>query len=225
MHRLLITAFSPFEPWQQNASWLAMQALTSDLPANCEITTRLYPVNFSETRARMASDLATPYDAVLHLGQSASCASITLESFAMNVCREPKAPRDHFDCLEPSGPAGYQSTLPLASLAESIREAGIPAKVSMHAGTYLCNAALYWSHYFAEVWDQPTRATFIHLPLDLSQVIHEPEAQKLKEPVASLPAELSAQAIRVLLANLVSGETLSPPNQNNMPPTELEGLS
>lgn len=220
MNRLLITAFGPFEPWQQNASWLALQALTSDLPSNCEITTRLYPVNFSEARARMASDLATPYDAVLHLGQSAGSTTVTLESYAINVRREPKDPRDLFECLEPNGPAGYQSKLPLAELASSIRDAGIPAKVSMHAGTFLCNAALYWSHYFAEVWDQPTRATFIHLPLDLSQVVNGSQIANTKEEVASMPAELSAHAIRVLIENLVFDK-----EQIVAPHRELEELS
>jgi pyroglutamyl-peptidase len=61
--------------------------------------------------------------------------------------------------------------LPLGDWAEKLRQRGIPAQVSYHAGTYLCNAMLYWTHYFAERDGLRTRAAFIHVPLDPSQVV------------------------------------------------------
>ena len=89
---------------------------------------------------------------------------------------------------------------PYALWAETLREAKIPARVSYHAGTYLCNATLYWSHYLAEKLGLTTRTTFVHLPLDVSQV-----AQGSKD-TASLPAETSAQALRLMLGELHAGD-------------------
>jgi len=48
-----------------------------------------------------------------------------------------------------------------------LREVGIPAEVSHYAGTYLCNAAHYLSHYHG------TPATFLHLPLATEHVLAE----------------------------------------------------
>jgi pyroglutamyl-peptidase len=81
-------------------------------------------------------------------------------------------------------------------LAERIRAAGIPAEVSFQAGTYLCNAALYLTHYYIERKKLKTRAAFVHLPLDASQVLDA------KQKTPSLPAAQSAAAIRILLETL-----------------------
>jgi pyroglutamyl-peptidase len=72
---------------------------------------------------------------------------------------------------------------------------GIPAEVSFHAGVYLCNAALYFTHYFIDRMQLTTQAAFIHLPLDPSQAVAE-------QNTASLPASASAAAIRMLLETL-----------------------
>lgn len=201
MKRVLVTAFGPFAHWKQNASWLALQALTRDIPTSCEIVTRLYPVNFVEARARIASDLSIPFDGMIHLGQSSKATGIELEQFALNAKRNADDPKDLYSPIEQDGPAAFRSQLPLASFADAIRKEGIPAKVSTNAGTYLCNAMLYWSHYFAQAWDVPTLSTFIHLPLDLSQITESGEEHP------SMPAEISAFAIRLVLEKIVSLQT------------------
>ncbi len=198
MKRVLLTAFGPFAHWEQNASWLALQALTRDMPTSCEIVTRLYPVNFVEARARIASDLSMPFDGMIHLGQSAKATGIELEQFALNAKRDMNDPKDLYSPIEQDGPAAYRSQLPLASFTDTIRNEGIPAKVSTNAGTYLCNAMLYWSHYFSHAWDVPALSTFVHLPLDPSQVT------KSREDYPSMPAEISAFAIRLVLERIVS---------------------
>jgi pyroglutamyl-peptidase len=91
----------------------------------------------------------------------------------------------------------YQSQLPLGDWATALRQEGIPTVVSYHAGTYLCNATLYLSHYVAEKRRLPTQSTFIHLPLDVSQAVDA------KREVASLPAALGARAVHLIVAELV----------------------
>jgi pyroglutamyl-peptidase len=76
--------------------------------------------------------------------------------------------------------------LPLADWATKLRGAGIPAQVSYHAGTYLCNATLYYSHYLIERMKLTTRAAFLHLPLDVANAA-------LGENLASLPAATCAR--------------------------------
>jgi len=197
MPRILLTAFRPFDGWDENASWLALQALTRDLPQEwsrrIDVTTRLYPVDYEELLPRLATDLATPYDAVLHVGQAAGAATVRLEQFALNACRRRGESSDRVAPLEPEGPAAYRSRLPLADWTRRLRVAGVPAELSLNAGDYLCNAALYWSHHLLESSEIEARIAFVHLPIDLSQ------AARLDRETPSLPSEVSALALRLLV--------------------------
>lgn len=200
MSRILLTAFRPFGGWDENASWLALQAVTRDLPSlvggageRVDLTTRLYPVDFEELLPRLASDLATPYDAILHVGQAEGASSIRLEQFALNAARSAVEPPEAVQPLEPGGPAAYQSRLPLTEWTLRLREAGIPAQLSLHAGDYLCNAAMYWSHHLLESSEIDARVGFVHVPLDLSQVARS------SNEFPSMPTELTALALRLMI--------------------------
>jgi pyroglutamyl-peptidase len=191
---VLVTAFEPYGRWPVNASCLALAELSRGMPSSPQITTRVLPVDFDVVKGRLAEDLGADYDYVLHLGQAPGSARIQLESIGLNIACEETAGLDRRLCDD--GPLAYRSTLPLFEWAEIIRAAGIPAEVSFHAGTYLCNAALYLTHYYIERMALKSQAAFIHLPLDATQVIHE------KEGIPSLSASLTAKAICVLLESL-----------------------
>lgn len=205
MTRVLVTAYGPYDHWRENASWLAMQELTRDLPAELDVTTRLYPVDFAAVRERLESDLSLGFDAALHLGQAPGAGRVALEMIGVNVAQERHCPADLAGPLAPDGPAAYRSELPLAEWSRMIQERGIPATVSFHAGAYLCNAALYLTHYLSERMGLETRAAFFHLPLDTSQAI------EAAGDLPSLPAAVSALAVRVALADLADRSRAASP--------------
>ncbi len=194
MPRILLTAFKPFANWDQNSSWLALQALTRDLPPTADVTTRLYPVDYDEVRSRLAADLQGSYDVVLHVGQSSGSAVIQLEQFALNARRVVGEPQEVVRPLEASGPLAYSSALPLGDWTRRLRDNGIPTVLSLHAGDYLCNASMYWSHYLLEAAGQTPRVGFVHLPLDTSQAATELKA------TPSMPSEVCATALRLLVS-------------------------
>ena len=200
MNRVLLTAFKPYDCWQSNASWLALIELTRNLPASPEVTTRLYDVDFHHVRQQLESDLAGDFDYALHVGQAPGSTRIQLEAFGLNIGGNSRQLPDEFQALTPDGPAAYHSDLPLAHLAKRLREAEIPAQVSYHAGTYLCNATMYLSHHIIQAHGLKTQATFVHVPLDTSQVMDQDEI------LPSLPAAQSANALRLILAEL-NGDT------------------
>ena len=70
--------------------------------------------------------------------------------------------------------------------------------MSYHAGTYLCNAALYLSLHACERLGRGTRAGFIHLPLESGQVAGG------DRPQPSLPVATTLRAIRAILADLAA---------------------
>lgn len=70
---------------------------------------------------------------------------------------------------------------------------GIPSYVSYHAGTYLCNAMVYWTHHLITLNGFSTQSLFVHVPLDVSQVVG------LSGDYYTLPSELTAQGIAELI--------------------------
>jgi pyroglutamyl-peptidase len=201
MSRVLITAFGPYGPWQENSSWLALVELTRNLPDQPAVTTRLYPVDLDVVQERLEQDLARGFDFVLHLGQAPGASSVQFETIGINVRASCVTDTQQPQPLVDGGAVAYQSRLPLAHWAGLLRDVGIPARVSYHAGTYLCNAILYLTHYLCDQNRWPTRATFLHLPLTCSQTY----TQETEMP--SLPSSVAADAVRLILRELASQPT------------------
>lgn len=197
MPRALITAFSPYDRFAENASWLALVELTRELPSIWQVTTRRYPVDFQQLKERLAQDLQQRPDYVLMLGQAPGTAAIQLEAIGLNVEGRPELRGAVYPRLVEDGPLAYQSALPLEQWAAGLRQLGIPAAVSYHAGVYLCNAALYLAHYYADKLGLETKAAFVHLPLDVAQAASEPCA------TPCLAAKESARAVRWLLEQVL----------------------
>ena len=92
----------------------------------------------------------------------------------------------------------FDSQLPVENWSQRLGERGIPARVSYHAGTYLCNAILYLSHYTIQQNGWNTRAGFIHLPVEISQAASHPT------PLPSLSRETAAMALKLVLEQVDS---------------------
>jgi pyroglutamyl-peptidase len=198
MPRFLITAFGPYEEWAENSSWLVLQELTRWLAANTLVTTRLYPVDLETVHERLSADLTRDFDYVLHLGQAPGATRIRLEAIAINAAHV--APGGPAAPISIHGPAAYNSTLPLERWSSMLRDRGIPASVTYHAGTYLCNATMYLSHHLAAQRDLKLQSTFIHLPLAPEQVA----ARGAEEPSMSVP--MMAAAIGLMIGDLTRAE-------------------
>ncbi len=197
MKSVLLTAFEPYDTWTTNASWLALVELARDLPQQIRLVTRCYPVDFAAMRERLAADLEGNYDYAIHLGQAPGSARLRLEAIGINVGASNGQPPQP---LVDAGPVAYQSTLPLDDWAARLVAAGIPAAVSYHAGTYLCNATLYLSCHLAERMSLATQSAFVHLPLDVSQTAGTSADQP------ALPTAIAAAGVRMILDELAGRE-------------------
>ncbi len=196
--RVLVTAFGPFGGWETNSSWLCLQQLTRELPVDPEIVTRLYPVDYEEARLRLAEDLSTGHDVAIHLGQAEGTSHLQLETFAVNAASG--YPNRSTDLLDPAGPAAFRCSLPLQRWARLLSQQRVPTRVSYHAGTFLCNALFYWSQQITGELGLNTPSVFVHLPLDVSQVVDNPGRVDAKTPWMS--SETAARGIRMLLDDL-----------------------
>lgn len=189
MTRVLLTAFEPYDRWQDNASWLALMDLTHWYDGPIELVTRRYPVELGRMSDLMRADLQGEFDHALHLGQAPGSTHIRLESVGLNLRT------DGSEILR-GAPAAYRSSMPLAGAAKRIRESGIPATVSHHAGTYLCNAALYLSQHYIESFGLHTSSAFVHVPLCPAQVARDnSDSPSMSTPMVSAALALLVQEI------------------------------
>ncbi|WP_246113078.1 pyroglutamyl-peptidase I [Allorhodopirellula solitaria] len=189
MIRVLLTAFEPYDRWPDNASWLALIDLTRWYDGAVEVVTRRYPVDLSQMSEKLRTDLQEDYDFALHCGQSPGSSGLRLEAIGLNL-------RTDGSEILSGAPAAYRSPLPLASTAQHIRHAGIPAAVSHHAGTYLCNAALFLSQHYISSFGMRTASAFLHVPLAPAQVAREnSDAPSMSTPMVSA-------ALAIMIENL-----------------------
>lgn len=189
MTRVLISAFEPYDRWPENSSWLALCDLTNWYDGTAEITTRRYPVDLTRMSEMLQKDLQNNFDFAIHLGQAPGATLIQLESVGLNV-------RSNGSPLVPSAPEAYRNALPLAACQQRLSEAGIPSEVSHHAGTYLCNAALYLSQHYARSFGWRTQSLFVHIPLSPAQ------AAKDNQGLASMSTPMVAAAIVMVMEQL-----------------------
>ncbi len=186
MPQILLTAFEPYDVWKENSSWLTLVEVTRQRDFAGKVVTRRYPVHLERMRERLWQDLSLGFEYAIHLGQSPGATDIRFEAIGLNL-------DSHGQALDTTAPLAYRSLLPLESWASQLRSANIPANVSFHAGTYLCNALLFLSRHLATVRGGPTKSTFIHLPLAPQQVIDT------SRPMASMSVEAMAQAINLVI--------------------------
>lgn len=164
MHRILVTAFEPFLHYPINASQQILQHWLQDNPGSqrSKFTTEILPVDFDLAEPRLAHLHKSPIDFAVHLGQSPKIDCFNLEMVALNLKSGPAIPVER---LNPLGPTAYASRLPLEEWCADLKEHDLPAQVSFHAGTYLCNAAYFWSTEAFMERGIPNRSLFVHVPL------------------------------------------------------------
>lgn len=194
--RVLLTAFEAYDDWKENSSWLTLVEFLKNSPQHLDLVTRLYPVKLQSLRERLVDDLQDEFDVVLHLGQSPGSTAIKLESIAINVAGCVGEKGEELPALVQDGPLAFRTKLPVGEWASALKENEIPAVVSYHAGTFLCNATMYLTHYYSMDRDQPPQVGFVHLPLATEQVANtQPHSP-------SLPKSMMTKALTVLLEQL-----------------------
>ena len=164
--RLLITGFDAFGGSEENPSWLAVSQLP-DTVGNFTLKKCMLPTVFGRAAQEVlaAAEDFQP-DVILCVGVAAGRDAVTPERIAVNI-RDARIPDNAGN--QPVGefvvadaPAAYFSTVPVAAMAQAIRDAGVPGTVSNSAGAFVCNDTLYLLlHHFAGT---ATRVGFIHVP-------------------------------------------------------------
>jgi pyroglutamyl-peptidase len=170
--RILVTGFEPFDGRNVNPSQQIVAALARrpEGERRATLVTETLPCEFGAAGERLVTLIRELRpDAVVSVGLAASASAIRLERFALNL-NDSARPDNGGDLatgrpIDPAGPIGYWSTLPLDAILAALRARDIPAIISNHAGAYVCNHVFYTARREIERLGSDIAAGFVHVPL------------------------------------------------------------
>ena len=173
--RIVVTGFEPFAHGTENPTLDVLEQLRAANDIEGDLITVRMPVDSDRLAALTSAKLdEIRPDIWISLGVAPGLSVVAVERLAANVMDFPIA--DNVGTQHgghpvfEGGPAGHMVTLPVKTIADALRAAGIPAKVSNSPSTYLCNQMMYTVLHLIAAKGLATRAGFIHVPAHPSYV-------------------------------------------------------
>ena len=216
---ILITGFDPFDGMAYNPSADLVRALDGAELSGHPIAARLLPVDFARYRAALEALLRETRPALyVGFGLATGEDMIRIERYGVNladfVIPDNVGAQLSARPIEEGGPDARAATLPAAAIRAALLQAGIPARLSNSAGSFLCNATLYSALGLCAALRPAPPCGFIHLPYASHQVatmLTERSGKLDGESVApSLPIETMIAAARIVLRVAVEALRQSP---------------
>ena len=214
---VLITGFVPYAGRGSNPAAEIARALDGREIAGTPVVGRTLPVSYRELRERVQA-LIRELDpvAVISLGLWPGEVAVRIERLGINLAdfeipdNESALVADA--AISHNGATGFTVTLPVKQIERAILDAGIPARLSTTAGTFLCNACLWSVLDAVSHRSPPPPAGFIHLPYMPSQVAElltdlRREArleQHQRADLASMHLPLQQKAIELAIATTLA---------------------
>jgi pyroglutamyl-peptidase len=160
MIRTLLTGFGPFRNVVDNPSARIVAHFARAGAPGHALTTRVLPVSFAEAGREVGALLtAGAFDVALLMGVASREPGFRLEQFGRYS--DPDA-----DAGARPNPDSYPCHLVLEPIQETLEAAGVPARLSTDAGSYVCDHTYYCGlHAIAEA-SMATRCLFLHVPAD-----------------------------------------------------------
>lgn len=172
--KILIAAFDPFGGEKVNPALEAIKQLPEQIGEH-RITKLEIPTVFHESKDVLAEALSQDsYEAVLTIGQAGGRFELTPERVGINIddarIADNKGNQPIDALIQPQGAPAYFSNMPVKAMTEAIQNAGVPARLSNTAGTFVCNHILYQMGYLQATSYPELLFGFIHVPFIPAQV-------------------------------------------------------
>lgn len=195
---VLVLGFEPFGGDSVNPSAEVARRLDGEMSGRHRLVGELLPVAFADAPDALARqiDRHAP-ELVIALGLAGGRAEIALERIAINLIDARIADNAGLQPIDSEvlkgGPGAYFSTLPVKAMRTRLQALGIPAELSLSAGTFVCNQVFYWLAHLLATEHEGVRGGFVHLPW-------LPEQAERHASAASLPLDSMLLAVRNIIA-------------------------
>lgn len=187
--KILLTGFEPWAEWSSNPSGAVTESLDGSSIGGCEVVSAVLPVVHGADIDRVAQ-LISEHEpaAVVCLGLHGSASALHVERVGINL-----KVIDGVDYpIVEGGPDAYFSSLPTRAMVQRMEDAGVPARLTYSAGTFLCNHIMYSVLHLVAEDDLP--AGFIHVP-------------PTPELIAELGRSQPSMALETIRTGVVAGVT------------------
>lgn len=187
--KILLTGFGAFGGMDSNPTESLIEDIKSKTFKGAELFSILLPVQYDKSVEVLIKQVERIQpDIIISCGLYRSRSSISFERIAINVKdvmpedplpdRDGKMPID--EPINPNGPDGLFSNLPIRTITDKLVENQIPAYVSNTAGTFICNNTLYGILDYIRMNDLNCQAGFMHFPYTTEMVLNEPFSPSLE---------------------------------------------
>ncbi|PEC48701.1 peptidase C15 [Bacillus sp. AFS077874] len=168
MNTLLLTGFEPFLNFSINPTEEIVKELNNQEVGGLQIIGAVLPVDFSTVGNELLK-LFHKYNpsAVISLGLAGGRFKITPERIAINCndgAADNKGNKYAGAKIDPEGPDGLFTTLPIQKIVNELNNHKFPAEISDSAGTYLCNNVMYQMLNELKKLNKKIPSGFIHIP-------------------------------------------------------------
>jgi pyroglutamyl-peptidase len=166
--RVIVAPFEPFGGKRRNRARDAARLLDGEDVGGAPVELVELPVAYASIAEAVRRLFARDPSLVVLVGESKEARTLLVERLAVNVAhariRDNAGAHPTDEELVPGGEAARRVPFDPRPAANAAIAAGCPCDVSSHAGTFLCNAALY--HALGQAAQHPSRprVAFVHVP-------------------------------------------------------------
>jgi pyroglutamyl-peptidase len=208
---MLLTGFESYGGRSLNPSEQVVKRLAGAEISGVRVVGHTLPVSYAELGTRIAALIEEVRPrAVICLGLWPGTPMLRLERIAVNIADFEIPDNVGLMTRDPvvaGGAEAYLSTLPIHAIHDRLLEAGIPARLSGSAGTFLCNALMYHALRCCAEHAPAAPCGFIHLPYLPEQVstllLEMREWAKVelhqRADLASMALEVQIEGVRLAL--------------------------
>ena len=194
---VLLTGFEPFGGESSNPSQDIVRALDGKRLHGHRVVGAVLPVAFAPAPQQLA-DLIERHrpSVVLALGQAGGRCELALERVAINLIdariRDNEGLQPIDEAVVAGAPDAYFSSLPLKAMLARLHTLGIPAALSLSAGSYLCNQVFFALAHLIATRHPGVRGGFMHVPWLPQQAARHPgqPSMALETMIAGVHAAL-----------------------------------
>jgi pyroglutamyl-peptidase len=198
---VVIFGFGPFLEYKENPSGLIAQLLNGGEIAGQRMKGVTLPTEYSRIEELIVAALNREKPTLaLGLGLAASRNVVTPEKIAVNY-KHSKEPDNTGkiilgERIDTNQPDGLFTNFPVEGLVEELNRRGVPSSLSLSAGAYLCNNAMFLI--VREAHKAGFSGGFIHIPL------HAEYAAKEQKNLPSLPLNLIKKGVEISIEYILS---------------------
>ena len=192
---VLLFGFEGFLEYKDNPAKVVVEALNHHRVGGHEVLSVVLPVEYGKAPQIVSREISSVKPVLaLGVGLAPGRAKLTPEKIAINYkySKEPDnagvtARGDRLD----DGPDGMFTNIPVEEIVDHLNSMGIPAELSLSAGSYLCNAVMYTI--IREQRKHGGLGGFVHVPC------HEKCASSIPRPIPSMSLDTMVRGVRTVV--------------------------